>query len=95
MLAAEGLGLVLGGLARDDVMPPAVAAVGHRDVLARALEDDHALDARRPGKRPVDVGLQLHDLAAAPAAVGGDDQPWPGSRSPRSLIASLEEIRRR
>ena len=75
MLARECLRPVPGGLAADGVVPPYVAALGHRDVLAGSLQDDHALDARRSRQRPVDARLKLDHLAPPPAAVGGDDDP--------------------
>ena len=53
-----------------------IAAGLHRDRQRRAgaLDDDHVLDRRRAGDRFVGDLLQRDDLAAAVAAVGGDEQ---------------------
>ena len=54
-------------------------AVGPRDVLAGAAHDEHV--ARRSGTRATassTVGLSARRLAAAVAAVGGDDDPGLG-----------------
>ena len=72
------LGLGLGRragvvLAFDEVGPPDVL-VAHRDVVLAPLEDDDLLDALALADGLVDVGLERHDLAATPAAVGGDDE---------------------
>lgn len=74
MLGVEGLRGVLGGLASDDLVPPDVAALGEGGVLAGALHDEHVLDLRALGDGLVNGGLEGAGLAAAVAAVGGDDQ---------------------
>jgi hypothetical protein len=74
------LGFVRAGLvqvrgAGHEVVPPEVAARGHGDLVAAAAEDDDVLDAGRVRQGAIDAALELDDPAAAPAAVGGDDQP--------------------
>ena len=44
LLGIEGLGLVAGRLAVDDVVPPVVPALLPGDVLAGAPHDQHAAD---------------------------------------------------
>src|SRR5205823_6485631 len=75
MFAVEWLGGTVGGSVRHQVVPPQVAAGLHIHFLIAAIEDDTFLDGRRLGEGSVDVFLERDDLAAAPAAVGGDEQP--------------------
>ena len=51
-----------------------VAAFLHRDLVAGAADDHHVLDRRRSFAGLVDAALQRHEVAAAPALVGGDDR---------------------
>ena len=74
MLGVEGLGLVGVRSADPGVLPPDVAALDHVDRVAATFDDDDGLDGRGALEGLVDVGLELDDLAAAPAAVGGDDE---------------------
>ncbi len=56
---------------------PVIAALLHVHRHRRALQpldDDHVLDRRRALERHVGHLLERHHLAAAPAAVGGDEQ---------------------
>ena len=69
----RGLCGVRAGFPVDEVVPPDVAAVGHRDIVTRALQDDHSLDTRGAGDGAIHVGLELDNLAAAPTAVRGED----------------------
>ncbi len=67
----------VGGLER--VVPPHVAALGPRGVLAGAAHDEDVLDRRRlrallRRERLVDRGLERGGRAAAVAAVGRDDE---------------------
>ncbi|CAM5488821.1 hypothetical protein SBADM41S_08527 [Streptomyces badius] len=64
---------MLGGLAGGDLVPPDVAALGPGGVLAGTTDDEDVLDGVEPGDGVVDGGLQRGGLAAAVAAVGGDD----------------------
>src|SRR5580692_11225877 len=76
MLRVHPLGLAHGGLILAELVPPPIAPRLHRHAPAGALEHDHAFDAgTTAGKRLVGGGLELYHLAAAPAAVGGDDEP--------------------
>ncbi len=62
---------------RHQLVIPEIAAGGHRDgnrASAAALIDDHVLDGFRSCHRFVSHLLQLHDAAAAKAAVRGDEQ---------------------
>ena len=83
MLCLDPLGFVLGYLRVHDVVPPQVATVGPRGVLAGALDRQHVLDRlARPGggglavaaERLVHEGLQGEVGAAPVAAVGRDDE---------------------
>ena len=56
-----------------EVVPPHVAAVGHRDVVRGAAQHEHLLDRRALGHRGVGRLLERHDAAAAPGAVAGDE----------------------
>jgi hypothetical protein len=53
---------------------PDVAALQHRDVAARALDDHAALDRGRGVEGRVGVCLQRYAVAATPAFVLGDQQ---------------------
>lgn len=57
VLGVEGRVLVRVGLAVDDVVPPDVAALGPRHVLAGAPHDENLLDAGA-GDRLVGGGLE-------------------------------------
>ena len=75
MLGVDPHGLAHRRLTFDDVVPPQVARFAHRHVLAGALEHDHVADARAAaGERLVGRRLEIDDLAAAPAAIGRDQQ---------------------
>ena len=74
MFAVERLGGAIGRGVGHQLVPPEVAARLHVDLLIAAIEDDALLDRRRLGQGGIDVLLERHDLAAPPAAVGGDDQ---------------------
>ena len=83
LLAVEGLGGVVGGNPGCLVVPPGVASGFHLDGVFRALQDDDAFHlAVAVLERGVDVGLERHDLAAPPAAVGGDDELRTAVREP-------------
>ena len=43
------------------------------DVVAEVADDQDGIDLRALGEGGIDIGLQGHELAAAHAAVGGDD----------------------
>ena len=83
MLGVDPLRLAGGRLVGDGVVPPDIAAGDHRGRRARrgALDPrpvdppqhEHGLDRRAAVRqRLVGGGLELHDLSAAPTAVGGD-----------------------
>jgi hypothetical protein len=77
-------------LADDFVVPPGVAAFLHRHVVAGALEHDRAADGLASLRQRLVRGfLEVDDLAATPAAVGGDQQDGSGI-----LDAILERERR-
>ena len=78
MFAVERLGGAIGGGVGHQFVPPEIAARLHVDLLIAAIEDDALLDGRRLRQGGIDVLLERHDLAAPPAAVGGDDQPGLG-----------------
>ena len=71
------------GSALDDVVPPDVAASLHVDVesvggaagrcTADTSQHHNFFNCRRFAKRFIDAGFQGHDCAAAPGAIGGDD----------------------
>ena len=54
-------------------MPPNVASLLHRDLIAGTPENDDSLDRISAGKSCVDVFLERNDPAAAIAAVGGNN----------------------
>ena len=60
--------------ARNDVVIPVVATLDPADLLLRASHDEHVLDRGAVAQRLVGGGLERHDAALAPAAVGGDQQ---------------------
>ena len=66
----------VGRLALDDVVPPDIAALGHRHGrrVPEAAHDEDMLDAGAPVDGLVGRRLQLDRLAAAPAPVRGDDE---------------------
>lgn len=64
---------MLGGLPGGDLVPPDVAALGPRGVLAGAADDEDVLDVLETRDGVVDGGLERGRLAAAVAAVGRDD----------------------
>ncbi len=68
------LGLALRRLARDDLLPPIVAALVHEDVVADAARDDAVLDRGRMLHSDVAVALERHLLAAPPAVIGGNQR---------------------
>ena len=77
MLAVDRDRRVVGGLALDDVVPPHVATLDHgraRALVADPADHEHVLDGRGRLERFVDGRLERRRLAAAPAAVGGDDE---------------------
>ena len=75
MLAVERFGGRVGGHLARFVVPPDIAARLHLDGVLRAAQHDHAAHvAVAVLERGIHVGLERHDLAAPPAAVGGDDQ---------------------
>ena len=74
MLAVERLGRAIGRGVGHQLVPPEIAARLHVDRLIAAVEDDALLDRRRLVEGRIDVLLERHDLAAPPAAVGGDDE---------------------
>jgi hypothetical protein len=87
VLGVEGLCVVVVRARLPRPPPPGVAALDHVDGVAAALDDEHRLHVGVAATALVDVGLELDDLAAAPAAVGGDDErAWQSLM--RSLIAS-------
>ncbi len=57
----------------DELVPPDVAVGEHLGLVAGALQDDDLLDRRARADGAVGVLLERHDLAAAIAAVGGDE----------------------
>ena len=54
-----------------------VAAGSHRTIAAAVADDDNGLDDTGDGARGVDCRLEREELAAALAAVGGDDDSRP------------------
>src|SRR5581483_10269650 len=75
MLGVDPFRLARRALLPRDVVPPAVAPGFHRHVVAGALVDEHVLDRRAAGReRFVDRFLELDDVAAARAAIRGDDR---------------------
>ena len=73
ILGVHRLGLALRWLSRDLLVPPHVATGLHLAVRLGAPEDEDVLDARRLSERLVGDVLQRDDRAAAPRAVGGDE----------------------
>ena len=63
------------GSGGHEIVPPEVAAGLHGDVrgVADAAQDDYFFDGGRVAQGFVDAGLERDDCAAAPRAVGGDD----------------------
>ncbi len=77
MLRVDRDGRAVGRLAIDDLVPPDVAAFGHRHVLGLVADpagDQDVLDRGGFLEGLVDGRLELRRLAAPPAAVGGDDE---------------------
>src|SRR6185437_6443366 len=75
MLRLDPLRLAGRRLACDHVMPPEIAARPHGHRPAGALEDDDVLDRLATlGQRLVRRRLELYRVAAAPAAVRGDQR---------------------
>src|SRR6185437_4776850 len=70
----EGLGLVLLGLARYDVVPPDVAGVVPRHLLARAPYDQDLADARALRERLVDSRLERARRTTAVPTVRRDHE---------------------
>ena len=66
------LGLALGRLARDDLIPPVVSAFVHEDVVADAPRHDAMRDGRRLLHRDVAVALERDLMAPPPAVIGGN-----------------------
>ncbi len=82
VLGVHRLGLARGRRALHQLVIPVIAAGLHLDRQRRAgaLDDDDVLDRRRAGHRFVGHLLQRDDVAAAVAAVGGDEQAARRSR---------------
>ncbi len=79
VLRRERSRLMIGGCRGHRVVPPDVAIVVPRDLVAGALHDEHVFDgllrARTAvAERLVDGWLERRDPALAVAAVGGDDE---------------------
>jgi len=74
VLGVHRLGRAVRRLRRDDVVPPDVATVLHRDVVLRAPQHEAALDRRRLVHRDVGALLQRHHVAATPRTVGRDEE---------------------
>ena len=74
MLGVEGFGFVRIRRAVPGIVPPDIAALLHRDGVVATFDHDHRLHGGRALDGLVDVGLEFDDLAAPPAAVGGDDE---------------------
>ena len=73
MLAVHRLGWAVGvRRGGHQLVPPVVATGLHGHVLARAAVHDHVLDRWALAGRHVRLLLQVHDLAASVAPVGGD-----------------------
>ena len=72
MLGIERGGRAVRALARDDFVPPEVAARFHLDRDADALQHQHFFDRRTLLKCFIDVALELDMRAPAPSGVGGD-----------------------
>ena len=51
-----------------------IASADHLDRLAKMANDDDGVDLGAFAQSFVDIGLQRHELAAALAAIGGDDE---------------------
>ena len=68
------LSLALGGLVGRDLVPPVVATLGPRHLVAGPLVDDAVLDRRRLLHRVIGLRLQSDLLAAAPEVVARDDE---------------------
>ena len=68
ILGIHRLGRAVALVGRD-LVPPVVAALRHRHVVAGAAEDDDVLDARRVADRLVGRPLQRHGRAAPPRLV--------------------------
>lgn len=73
VFGVERLGGVFGGLGGDEVVPPHVAGVVEGDVLAGAAHDEDVFDVAGLLDGFVDGGFEGGGLAAAVAAVAGDD----------------------
>ena len=74
MLGIELDGVALGRGARHQIVPPIIAVGNHRHGRAGAAHDDDFFDGGGFVETFVDRLLQGHLFAAAPAAVGRDDQ---------------------
>ena len=68
------LGLALAGLVGRDLVPPEVAPLGPRHLVAGPLVDDAVLDRRRLLHRVIGLRLQSDLLAAAPEVVARDEE---------------------
>ena len=76
MLGSDPDRRALGRLPGHGILPPDIAAQLHRHLVAGLLEHDHLLDAHCAfGKGLVGRVLELHDFAAAMAAISGNQQP--------------------
>ena len=98
VLAVERDGRAVGGLAVDEVVPPDVAALDDgrlRGGVAEPPDHQDVLDGRRLGDRLVDGRLERHRLAAAVAAVGGDDELRLGVVDPAATAPRPRSRRRR
>ena len=84
MLGGQLRGRADVGLSLGRVVPPHIAGVVPANVVATALEDNHALHrgAGAVGQRGVHVVLQRNHSTAPPAAIGGDDQAGAGIVDP-------------
>ena len=74
VLGVEGFRLMLVGRAIPSFLPPDIATLNHANRCAGPLDNDDCLNGRRIVERLVHVGLELDDLAAPPAAVGGNNE---------------------
>ena len=83
VLRIDPLGIAGRRLVDDRIVPPDIAARGHRDGRAGTPQHEHGLDARAAlGEGCVGSGLELDHLTATPAAVGGDHAARAGVLDP-------------
>ena len=61
---------------------PMVAAGFEADLVAEMADYQHGIDLGAPGDRFIDIGLERNQLAAALAAIGGDDEAAGGILQP-------------